>query len=218
MTNQTAVQGATGLALLATVLLELMPGLQSAIGEGALLRELAVRGVGYVRQIRETVFDDESVRAFDLAISLEVAQLLSADQAISHVEALVRHSNLIVFSAAIPGQGSRGCDSSERWQDEWAHEFQSRGYYAIDAIRPRIWDLDTLDAAFRQNTILYANLAGLERYPALLADRVSSLPSLRVVHPAVWAARTDSIRLRIPLGRNISVSVRKTVERSKGLA
>ena len=216
MTEQTA-----GSMVLASVVLDLMPGIHSAIaaghGDGALLRELARLGVGYIQGVAQPFLTLENGRRFDLAISLEVAQLLPSERADAFIDDLTRLSNMVLFSAAIPGQNEK-LHSNERWQDEWAASFQARGYYAIDAVRPRIWHRDDVDAAVRQNTILYSNLAGLERYPGLLTDRVSLLSSLRVVHPQIWAAvRANSTPARKPVAQAIPAYIRRASERWLGV-
>jgi hypothetical protein len=176
-----AMLGIDGTEILASVLLEVIPGIQSAIAVGS------------------------------------GAAFLQAGCGNSLVAELTKRSNLILFSAAIPGQGL-GHSSNERWQDDWAAEFLARGYYAIDAIRPQIWGLDSVNAAYRQNAILYANLPGIERYPGLLGLRVSSLPSLRVVHPGMWTRRRGPARLRETMAQAIPACFRKAGERWLGVS
>ena len=63
-------------------------------------------------------------RSFDLAISLEVAEHLPAPCASTFVASLVKLAPIVLFSAAIPGQG--GTDHvNEQWQDYGAICFRS---------------------------------------------------------------------------------------------
>lgn len=55
-------------------------------------------------------------RRFDLAISLEVAEHLPEQCAKGFVDSLVKASDLVLFSAAIPQQGGRN-HYNEQWPD-----------------------------------------------------------------------------------------------------
>lgn len=64
---------------------------------------------------------------FDLAISLEVAEHLAPERADSFVADLCAASNVVLFSAAIPGQdGTR--HQNEQWPSYWAERFIRHGY------------------------------------------------------------------------------------------
>jgi len=128
---------------------------------------------------------------FDLAISLEVAEHLPATRADEFVTTLCLLADVVLFSAAIPGQ--LGTDHiTLQPQGEWAERFGSHGYQAFDLVRPRVWHDDRVEAFYRQNAIVYVNSQRpelLERATALAA----ALPTvLDVVHPdllAFWVRR-----------------------------
>lgn len=63
---------------------------------------------------------------FDMAISVEVAEHLPPERSAGFVADLVALAPIVVFSAAIPGQGGRG-HINERWQSEWARMFAEHG-------------------------------------------------------------------------------------------
>ena len=217
------------------MVLDLARGIQSVVdvgcGVGTFLAAFRNHGVGFVQGVdggyvnrdllriddREFLAHDLSEllrldRRFDLAISLEVAEHLPPARARSFVGDLARLSDLVLFSAAIPGQGGTQ-HVNEQWQDYWAGEFMSLGYNAIDAIRGRIWHLAGIEPWYCQNTLLYANPAALERYPRLLSDRVSSLPSLRVVHPQTWLRQPGPKELLRTIGQAIPTYFRKAGQR-----
>jgi hypothetical protein len=77
-------------------------------------------------------------RSFDLAISLEVAKHLPESRAASFVEDLTRLAPVVVFSAAIPGQGGRD-HVKEQWQTYWVAIFAQHQYVVCDVVRPKIW-------------------------------------------------------------------------------
>lgn len=71
----------------------------------------------------ETLVED---RTFDVAISMEVGEHLPEDTADRYVDLISRLSNVVVFTAAIPGQG--GDDHvNEQPHTYWISKFQSRG-------------------------------------------------------------------------------------------
>jgi Methyltransferase domain len=129
-------------------------------------------------------------RRYDLAISIEVAEHLRPERAQTLVDDLTRLADLVLFSAAIPGQGGAH-HINERWQSYWAGLFGERGYQVIDSLRPALWGNSEIPVPWRQNLLIYANDRALERWPSLLeARRRSAGQILDVVHPlAFWRAR-----------------------------
>jgi len=122
--------------------------------------------------------------AFDLCISLEVAEHLAADRAESFVDDLCQLSNRVLFSAAIPGQGGSR-HRNEQWQSYWAELFCRRGYVVTDLVRPLIWNDPSIPFWYRQNTLLYlrSDVEGRDQ-PLVSAGRTDLLD---VVHPDLFA-------------------------------
>jgi SAM-dependent methyltransferase len=121
-------------------------------------------------------------RTFDLAVSLEVAEHLPAIRAENFVATLTRLAPVVLFSAAIPNQG--GTDHvNEQWPDYWERLFAARGYVAIDAIRPAVWENDDVEWWYRQNTLLYVDGERLASYPRLQAICSGPQWPRRIVHP-----------------------------------
>ncbi len=121
-------------------------------------------------------------RRYDLVVCLEVAEHIDAQYADVVVENCTRHADLILFSAALPGQ--QGLDHvNEQLPQYWAERFQRRGYVALDLIRPLIWDDPQVPVWYRQNVLLFAK-DGSPYLEALRArpDMASSGP-LAVAHP-----------------------------------
>ena len=114
-------------------------------------------------------------RTFDLVQTLEVAEHLDHAHADAFVDSLTRHGDVILFSAAIPGQGGTH-HVNEQWPSYWAAKFARAGYSVYDVIRPQIWDDQRVANFYRQNILLFAR------------DRVfeTVAPPLDVVHPDVW--------------------------------
>ena len=94
-------------------------------------------------------------RAFDLAVSLEVAEHISQDAAVSFVDSLTKLAPVILFSAAIPFQGGTN-HVNEQWPEYWAELFHQKGFVPIDGIRPRIWKNDRVAFWYAQNILVFA--------------------------------------------------------------
>jgi SAM-dependent methyltransferase len=92
---------------------------------------------------------------FDLAISLEVAEHLAPQRSDSFVADLCKASDVVLFSAATPGQDGDG-HQNEQWPSYWAERFIRLGYMPLDIIRPIIQLDQTIQPWYRTNVILYA--------------------------------------------------------------
>ena len=93
-------------------------------------------------------------RSFDLALCLEVAEHLPESSADALVGSLVALAPVILFSAAVPGQGGTG-HVNEAWPEAWARRFSARGYDWADPIRPRVWTSRDVEPWYAQNALLY---------------------------------------------------------------
>lgn len=94
-------------------------------------------------------------KKFDLLISLEVAEHILPQNAGVFIDNLCRHSDTILFSAAIPGQGGNN-HLNEQWQGWWAEAFILKGYTPYDIVRPAIWYDKRIPYYYRQNIIVYS--------------------------------------------------------------
>ena len=93
-------------------------------------------------------------RRFDLVQSLEVAEHLPPETSEALVATLVRHGDVVMFSAARPGQGGEH-HVNERPYRYWRDLFRQHGYRLYDAIRPLIQE-STVEPWYRYNTFLFA--------------------------------------------------------------
>jgi SAM-dependent methyltransferase len=122
-------------------------------------------------------------RAFDLALSLEVAEHLPEDCATIFVESLTRAAPCVLFSAAIPFQGGTN-HVNEQWPDKWAELFGERGYFPVDLIRGRVWQNGAVDWWYAQNTLLFARKSLIASNKALQDGfERTNLNQLSLVHP-----------------------------------
>jgi len=95
----------------------------------------------------------------------------------------VRLAPLVLFSAAIPFQGGEH-HVNEQWLDRWAALFQKHGYVPIDSIRKRVWQDDSVEWWYAQNTLLFAQAGLIENNASLKAEFEKTIPNqLCLVHP-----------------------------------
>ncbi len=182
-------------------------------GRGAWLREWRNAGVEiaqgvdgpYVRQqsllipVQDFTAVDLSKkfdlqRRYDLVSSLEVAEHLPGPCSETFISSLVAHADLVLFSAATPGQGGEN-HINERPLSFWQKLFKERGYEAYDVVRPVFRSHKSVEPWYRFNTILYAN----ERIrpslpPAITSARVEP-GRLSEIGDIGWHARKSILRL-----------------------
>lgn len=128
--------------------------------------------------------------AFSLALSLEVAEHLPQSRAQGFVRDLCRLAPLVVFSAAIPGQGGTG-HINEQWPDYWAELFEAEGFAVSGALRFDIWNDDRIENWYRQNLLVAVKATNPDQ---ILFDSRSlfdspTTPPFAMVHPVLYDAR-----------------------------
>lgn len=136
-------------------------------------------------------------RRYDLAMSLEVAEHLLPERAESFIADLVTVSDVVLFSAAIPGQG--GTDHlNEQWPGYWARIFARHGYTAYDCLRPQLWLNKEVGWFYAQNILLFVRDSALESglLPDLNREKLGKggMP-LPLVHPLVFYFHTADMGL-----------------------
>lgn len=124
-------------------------------------------------------------RRFDLALALEVAEHLPPERADGFVADLLSGAPLVLFSAAIPGQGGEG-HVNEQWPGWWAERFAALGARCLDPFRIALWHDERVAWWYRQNMLLFASPEALSRWPVLAALPPAD-PPRALVHPALWA-------------------------------
>ena len=92
---------------------------------------------------------------YDLSLCLEVAEHLPASRAFGLVEQLTMALPIVLFSAAIPGQGGTR-HINEQWHCYWHKHFSRCGFECYDILRPQLFANQNVAGWFRQNIFLYA--------------------------------------------------------------
>ena len=144
-------------------------------GQGAWLRVFREQGVptlqgydgSYVDRnkllVDQSEFTDANLEAamtvdrnYDLAVSLEVAEHLRTKRSRNFVRLLASAAPVVLFSAAIPGQGGTS-HINEQWPEFWQELFAEFGYRRFDLFRAQIWRNPQVEWWYRQNLYLFAH-------------------------------------------------------------
>ena len=133
-------------------------------------------------------------RKFDLVQSLEVAEHLPAAAAATFVDNLVAHGDVILFSAAAPGQGGEH-HVNERPYAAWRDLFRQRGYAALDMIRPVLARDARVEPWYRYNSFVFVRDDLVPTLPAeVQATRIAPHARIPDVSPAMYRLRKALFR------------------------
>jgi SAM-dependent methyltransferase len=168
-----------------------------AIAEGGVADYIGVDGVEippadllfkrdrFVRRDLRTKWD--LGRRFEAAFCLEVAEHIEPEYAETLVDALARHSDTVIFSAACPGQPGQHHINCQ-WPSYWQGLFNARGYVCDDEARWQLWDKEGVDPWYKQNMFIARHAPG----------EAGREPRLRpVIHPEMvpfieWYAKKEA--------------------------
>ena len=122
-------------------------------------------------------------RKFDLAISLEVAEHLSEKRAKTFVADICSASDVIMFGAAIKGQGGIN-HINEQWQSYWISLFEDNNYTCVDFFRNKFWDSQIVGSGYIQNTFVFINNKNEEKLNLFSSKQNNAI--YNVCHPTVF--------------------------------
>ncbi len=136
-------------------------------------------------------------RSFDLVQSLEVAEHLPESAADQFVDNLTGHGKLILFSAAVPGQGGEYHINEQSWE-YWREKFARRGFVPFDFLRPRIKDDTEIFFWYRHGVILYVHEDSTATLPSeIRKTRVSDKDPIPSYLPR-WTALSRALIRNLP--------------------
>jgi Methyltransferase domain len=147
-------------------------------------------------------------RRFDLVQSLEVAEHLDESCADTFIANLVAHGTLILFSAAIPGQGGEHHVNEQPWE-YWRSKFAAHEFELFDFVRPRTRDDQSIYFCYRFNSFLFAHRSTVAVLPASVQQTLV---------PAGAPLRNDlplGLRLRFAALRRLPQPVVDQIARAK---
>lgn len=127
---------------------------------------------------------------YDLVNCLEVAEHLPETSADSLILSLISHGDVILFSAALPGQGGTH-HVNEQYPKYWSDKFFSHGFVCLDFLRAVIWDDEQIQWWYRQNIMVFIKKTVYDsRMHPKLSDIVPVTKPLSLIHPWAWEEKT----------------------------
>lgn len=134
-------------------------------------------------------------KKFDLVMSLEVAEHLPHEGSGEFVNSLTALGDLILFSAALPGQTGT-YHINEQYPEFWAAQFLKKGFIAVDCVRPNIWNHVDVEFYYQQNTIMFVRETRLQDFPQLKELALNTNPNyLTRIHPFLFELKLRQINL-----------------------
>ena len=148
-------------------------------------------------------------KKFDLVQSLEVAEHLPESAADTFVESLVRHGDVVLFSAAAVGQGGHD-HLNEQPYEYWRDKFLKHDYLLIDWLREAVKDNRTVEPWYRYNTLCFVKRDLIDSLPQeLLRHRVANADPIVDVSPYPYKVRKRIISQLPPWACSILAQSKK---------
>ncbi len=152
-------------------------------------------------------------RRFDLVQSLEVAEHLPAASAAVFVDGLCRHADLVLFSAAPPGQGGEN-HVNEQPYGYWRDLFAARGFLMYDAVRPAVIADTAIRPWYRYNSFLFVNRdAEPDLHRRLAERRVAATGEVPDLSPVAYRWRKGLVRMLPRPAATALARLKKTANR-----
>lgn len=151
---------------------------------------------------------------YDLALCLEVVEHLPPKAGRLLVQALTAAAPLVLFSAAVPGQGGTS-HINEQWPWYWDGLFLQHGFQRLDPIRRHVRQNQQVKWWYRQNLVLYANGLHVIDSPALQEEALLSASApFEWVHLQVVTRRASFRALLRELPSSALRSVKRQVRQA----
>lgn len=128
---------------------------------------------------------------YDLVISVEVAEHISKDKAENFIKNLCNAADVIVFSAAIKGQGGTN-HINEQPQSFWIKLFDKFDFEVVDFFRAKVWNNEQVEYWYKQNVFLFLNENGKKKI-SYKKTNTQETSIYDIVHPELLAAKIKHI-------------------------
>lgn len=126
---------------------------------------------------------------YDLAVCLEVAEHLNENSSDNLIDNLTKASDVILFSAAIPGQGGQN-HVNEKEPSYWKQKFNKRGFKQYDCLRPIIWENEKIAWWYKQNIMIYS------KKEISNISKLSYFGGQHIVHPEALHSKINELNPR----------------------
>ncbi len=145
---------------------------------------------------------------YDLAQCLEVAEHIPPAASEQLIANLCGHADIILFSAAPPGQGGEN-HQNEQTYGYWRYRFQQKGFCMYDPLRKELSGNKAVMPWYRYNTFLYVKAdVKPELHRRLAAYRVNPDEEPIDIAPAAYRFRRRMLAL-LPLSVISAIAVVK---------
>lgn len=124
---------------------------------------------------------------YDLGICLEVAEHLPPLAAENIISILTGSCDIVLFSAAIPGQGGQA-HINEQWPGYWLAKFAAHDFFPCDILRPQFWENPKVEWWYKQNMVLYIKKNCEQK---LNLTTITALPEH--VHPELFTNKVQQL-------------------------
>jgi hypothetical protein len=101
----------------------------------------------------EEYLSSTTIKKYDALLCLEVAEHLDISYSTTFIDKLTSLSDIILFSAAIPGQTGEN-HVNEQPHGFWLDKFEERGYLILDPFRKKFWNDSRVNWWYAQNLFL----------------------------------------------------------------
>jgi hypothetical protein len=150
---------------------------------------------------------------YELALCIEVAEHLSQQTGFDLVDFLTVRADVILFSAAIRGQGGTG-HVNENKQSYWFERFHQNGFDCFDLVRPAVWNESNVNIIYKQNMLLYVHPTSSVHKKLLSLEsnvpKICTKYELDRVHPDLFLMRSVCAKKA-----NLTLRIRRSLCRLK---
>ena len=130
-------------------------------------------------------------RKFDMVICLEVVEHLKEESSDCLIKTLTMLGDIIIFSAAIPGQGGQN-HINEQEYSFWQKKFAVKGFSFYDCLRPVFWNNTGIDWWYRQN--MFVDIKDSIALPETILQTKITKDAQVIIHPDVELERLNHVR------------------------
>ena len=127
---------------------------------------------------------------FDLVTCLEVAEHLRPESSKLFIDSLCKGSDIILFSAAIPGQEGT-LHLNEQYPNYWINLFSENNFEVYDILRNEIWDNNLISFWYRQNILFFINKNIKSQFPSVTNEFKKANA---IVHPILLEHKERRIK------------------------
>ncbi|WP_164731478.1 methyltransferase domain-containing protein [Entomomonas moraniae] len=128
-------------------------------------------------------------KRFSIATSFEVAEHIPESKADIFINNLTQCSEVILFSAAPPGQGGE-FHVNEQPLQYWREKFAALGYECFDPLRSKIQKNKDVEPWYRYNMLLYVKETSINRLPQeVLLTHIKTEHPIPDFSPLTWRVR-----------------------------